>query len=64
VLPQLCFGKKKIISLIAVAQLRPTSAYTEGLMPTSTFHSIFTSRSQRFVILDPSSKCCKPEEPS
>jgi hypothetical protein len=56
VLPQLCFGNKKVVSLMAVAQLRTTSAYTEGLMPTSAFHSIFISHSQKFVILDPTSK--------
>ena len=59
-LPQLRFGNKKVESLIAIAQLPTTRAYTEGLMPTSAFHSIFISHSQRFVILDPSSKCCKP----
>jgi len=56
VLPQLRFGNKKVVSLTAVAQLPTTTAYTEGLMPTSAFHSIFISHSQRFVILDPSSK--------
>jgi predicted aspartyl protease len=56
VLPQLRFGNKKVVSLMAVAQLRTTSAYTDGLMPTSAFHSIFISHSQKFVILDPSSK--------
>jgi hypothetical protein len=60
VLPQLRFGNKIVPNLMAVAQLRTTTAYTEGLMPTSAFHSIFISHSQRFVILDPSSKCCKP----
>lgn len=60
VLPQLRFGNKKVESLIAIAQLPTTRAYAEGLMPTSAFHSIFISHSQRFVILDPSSKCCKP----
>ena len=60
VLPQLRFGNKKVVSLIAVAQLPTTTAYTEGLMPTSAFDSIFISHSQRFVILNPSSKCCKP----
>ena len=56
VLPQLRFGNKKVVNLITVAQLRKTGAYTEGLMPTSAFHSIFISHSQKFVILDPSSK--------
>jgi predicted aspartyl protease len=56
VLPQLWFGKKQVVSLMAVAQVATVSAYTEGLMPTSAFHSIFISHSQRFVILDPSSK--------
>jgi hypothetical protein len=60
VLPELRFGNKKVGSLIAIAQLPATRAYTEGLMPTSAFHSIFISHSQRFVILDPSSKRCKP----
>jgi hypothetical protein len=60
VLPQLRFGNKKVLNLMAVAQLPTTRAYTEGLMPTLAFHSIFISHSQRFVILDPSSKCCKP----
>jgi hypothetical protein len=60
VLPQLRFGNKKVSNLIAVAELRTTAAYAEGLMPTSVFRSIFISHSQRFVILDPSSKCCKP----
>jgi hypothetical protein len=59
VLPQLRFGNKKVVSLIALAQLPTTTAYTEGLMPTSAFGSIFISHSQRFVILDPTSKCCK-----
>jgi hypothetical protein len=59
-LPQLRLGNKKVESLIAIAQLPTTRAYTEGLMPTSAFNSIFISHSQRFVILDPSSKCCKP----
>jgi hypothetical protein len=56
VLSELRFGNKTVVSLIAVAQQRTTRAYTEGLMPTSAFHSIFISHSQRFVILDPSSK--------
>ena len=56
VLPQLRFGNKKVISLMVVAERRTTKAYTEGLMPTSAFHSIFISHSQKFVILDPSSK--------
>jgi predicted aspartyl protease len=56
VLPQLRFGNKRVLSLMAVAQLRTTSAYTDGLMPTSAFNSIFISHSQKFVILDPSPK--------
>ena len=60
VLPQLRFGNKNVSNLTAVAQLRTTGAYTEGLMPTSAFRSIFISHSQKFVILDPSTKCCKP----
>jgi len=60
VLPQLRFGNKKVSNLMAIAQLQTTGAYAEGLMPTSVFRSIFISHSQRFVILDPSSKCCKP----
>jgi hypothetical protein len=64
VLPQLRFGNKNVSNLIVVGQVRTTPAYTEGLMPTSAFHSIFISHSQRFVILDPSSKCCKTKEPS
>jgi hypothetical protein len=56
VLPQLRFGNKKVVSLIAVAQLPTTTAYTDGLMPTSAFNSIFISHSQKFVILDPSFK--------
>jgi hypothetical protein len=59
VLPQLRFGNKKVVSLMAVAQLPTTRAYTEGLMPTSAFDSIFISHSQKFVIVNPSSKCCK-----
>lgn len=59
-LPQLRFGSKKVSNLIAVSQQRRTGAYAEGLMPTSVFRSIFISHSQRFVIFDPSSKCCKP----
>jgi hypothetical protein len=59
VLPQLRFGNKKVESLIAVAQLPTSSAYTEGLMPTSAFNSIFISHSKKFVIFNPSSKCCK-----
>jgi hypothetical protein len=56
VLPELRLGNKKVVNLTVVTQLRTTAAYTEGLMPTSAFHSIFISHSQRFVILDPSSK--------
>ena len=59
VLPQLRFGNKKVSNLMAVAQQLATAAYAEGLMPTSVFRSIFISHSQRFVILDPSLKCCK-----
>jgi predicted aspartyl protease len=60
VLPELCFGKKQVVSLMAVAQLATTNGYTDGLMPTSAFHSIFISHSQRFVILDPSSSKPRP----
>jgi len=56
VLPQLRFGNKKVVSQMAFAPPRATRAYTEGLMPTSAFNSIFISHSQKFVILDPSSK--------
>ena len=56
VLPQLRFGNKEVVSLMAFAPPRATRAYTEGLMPTSAFNSIFISHSQKFVILDPSSK--------
>ena len=62
VLPQLRFGNKKLPNLRAIAQARTTAAYADGLMPTSAFDSIFICHSQKFVILDPLSKCCKPLE--
>jgi hypothetical protein len=51
--PQLRFGSKKLSNLPAIAQQRIDGMDTDGLMPTSAFHSIFISHSQRFIILDP-----------
>jgi gag-polyprotein putative aspartyl protease len=53
-IPQLRFGNKKLSNLPAIAQQRIDGMDTDGLMPTSAFHSIFISHSQRFIILDPS----------
>jgi hypothetical protein len=49
-------GQKRVPGLTAWSQSRPVSADTDAALPTSVFHSIFISHSQRYVIFDPSRK--------
>jgi predicted aspartyl protease len=53
---QLRLGQKKVANVMAFALPQPPGKDTDGLMPTSAFHSIFISHSQKFVILDPTPK--------
>lgn len=50
---QLNLGQKKLVNVMALSLPRIPGLDTDGLMPTSAFHSIFISHSQKFVILDP-----------
>jgi predicted aspartyl protease len=59
VVRQLRLGTRSVANLTAVAPPARPGMDTDGLMPTSAFHSIFISHSQKFVILDPSLKPIK-----
>jgi predicted aspartyl protease len=49
-------GQKRVPGLTAWSQSQPIFADTDAALPTSVFHSIFISHSQRYVIFDPSRK--------
>jgi hypothetical protein len=49
-------GQKRVPDLTAWSQSQSVSADTDAALPTSVFHSIFISHSQRYVIFDPSRK--------
>jgi predicted aspartyl protease len=53
---QLRIGNKIVANVTAVAPPARPGTDTDGLLPTSFFNSIFISHSQKFVILDPSTK--------
>lgn len=50
----LSLGRNSVSDLTAIALTRHAGADTDGLLPTSLFHSVFISHSGRFVILNPS----------
>jgi predicted aspartyl protease len=53
---QLSLGQKKLVNVMALSLPRIPGLDTDGLMPTSAFDSIFISHSQKFLILDPTTK--------
>ena len=50
----LMLGSRSFTDLIAIALAGRSDAETDGLIPTSLFHSVFISHFGRFVILNPS----------
>jgi hypothetical protein len=50
------FGDASVPDIVATAPRSPAPMDTDGLMPTSVFHSIFISHSSHFVILNPTRK--------
>jgi hypothetical protein len=53
---KLLLGKNSVPDLTVVALAHPVNSATDGLVPTSLFHSIFISTRGGFVILNPSSE--------
>jgi hypothetical protein len=59
-LMELSLGQKKLVNITAYSLPRTAQMDTDGLIPTSAFHSIFISHSQRFVIFEPSLRRSPP----
>lgn len=47
------FGSESVPDIVATAPSSPAPMDTDGLMPTSVFHSVFISHSGQFVIFNP-----------
>jgi hypothetical protein len=53
---RLRLGSTSLVNVNAIAPPARPGADTDGLLPTSLFHSIFISHSQKYIIFDPSTR--------